>query len=76
MASSASDSDGTRQLNSPGKPNGSRLVVKIVNRGQAASNSTAIAPHASRRCSQLSSNSRVFFSLKKRTSSSMVERPG
>ena len=35
IASSASDSDGTRQITSPATPIGSRLVARTVNRGQA-----------------------------------------
>ena len=55
MASSASDSDRTRQVTSPATPIGSRLVVKSVNPGQAPNRATISAAHASSRCSQLSS---------------------
>ncbi len=55
IASSASDSDGTRQLASPGTPIDSRLVVNSVNPAQAPSSATISAALASSRCSQLSS---------------------
>ena len=47
MASSASDSDRTRQVISPATPIGSRLVVKSVNPGQAPNRATISAAHAS-----------------------------
>ena len=55
IASSASDSGGTRQISSPGTPIGARLVARIVSRGHAPSRSPVSTAHASTRCSQLSS---------------------
>ena len=76
IASSVSDNDGTRQVSSPATPIGSRLVARIVNCGQASSRATISAPHASSRCSQLSSSSNIFRSPMNLRSVSIVERPG
>ena len=59
MASSASDSDGTRQLTSPATPIASRLVASNVNRGAAPSRATTSSALASSRCSQLSSTTSI-----------------
>ena len=59
MASSVSDSDGTRQLTSPATPIGSRLVANSVNRGHASSSATTSSALASSRCSQLSSTTSI-----------------
>ena len=76
IASSASDSDGTRQLTSPATPIGSRLVARTVTAGQPPSRPTTSAAHASSRCSQLSSTSSIRRSPTNRSSVSIVERPG
>ena len=76
MASSASDSDGTRQLTSPATPIGSRLVANSVNPRAASSSATTSAALASSRCSQLSSTTSICRSATKRVSVSIVERPG
>ena len=62
IASSASDSDGTPQLTSPGTRSGSRLVARIVTFEQAANMSVTSAALASSRCSQLSSTSIIWRS--------------
>ena len=54
IASSPIDSDGTRNVTSPGTPSGSRLVASSRSAGQAPSSSVVSAADASRRCSQLS----------------------
>ena len=59
MASSASDSDGTRQVTSPATPIGSRLVANSVNPGHAPSSATTSAALASSRCSQLSNTTSI-----------------
>ena len=60
MASSASDSDGTRHVTSPATPIGSRLVASTVSPGQAPSRADDSAALASSRCSQLSSTTSML----------------
>ncbi|MDT5328320.1 MAG: hypothetical protein QOF25_5472, partial [Mycobacterium sp.] len=76
IASSASDSDGTRQLTSPATPIGSRLVAMTVTAGQRPCKPTTSAAHASSRCSQLSRTSSIRRSPTNRSSMSIVELPG
>jgi hypothetical protein len=75
IASSASDSDGTRQLTSPATPIGSRLVATTVTAGQPPCRPTTSEAHASSRCSQLSSTSNIRRSPTNRRSVSIVGLP-
>ena len=59
MASSASDSDGTRQLTSPASPIASRLVASKVSLAAPLSTATTSSALASSRCSQLSSTTSI-----------------
>ena len=56
-------SDGTRQVDSPGTPIGSRLVASTTNPTHRPSNSATISATGSSRCSQLSSTTNVERSL-------------
>ena len=76
IASSASDSDGTRQLTSPATPIGSRLVVSNVSAGHPASRAVISSALASSRCSQLSSTISIWRSRMNRSSTSIVGWPG
>ena len=76
MASSASESDGTRQLISPATPIGSRLVVSNVNAGHEAKRLLISSALASSRCSQLSSSISICRSRMNRRSTSVVGWPG
>jgi hypothetical protein len=76
MASSASDSEGTRQVTSPGTPIGSRLVASRVNPVQMPSRATMRGAQLSRRCSQLSNTTNIRRSPMKLVTVSSVEWPG
>jgi hypothetical protein len=56
-ALTGNDSDGTRQVTSPGTPSGSRLVARSRSRGQASRSRSATSAQRRARCSQLSSTS-------------------
>ena len=58
-----SASGGTRQLSSPGTLSGARLVASTVTSEHDARSAAATSAQPSRRCSQLSSTSSMFFSL-------------
>ena len=77
IASSVSESDGTRQLSSPGTPSGSRLVARIVKCGEAASRFDG---HRSRthRADAHNCRAAAISPSRRRTvrADSMVERPG
>src|SRR5512133_2541240 len=57
-------SEGTRYMNSPSRPNDSRLLARIRKLGQARKRVMASCAQASIKCSQLSSRSRTVFARK------------